>query len=219
MPLPLLGRFTPAPASPRPAAAAEPQPPSRDFLWHDLPLLVRPHDLDRFERFLALVEQRSGTLLHQQELARELDVAHRTIVRWLEALDACFLTLSLEPFEAPLARRLVRRPKLHVLGSAASLETEVVTELYRNARHAALTPELRYWRDSNGLEIPLVVQSEPDAPWIPCIIAPRATPAGEASLRRWMRLAGFQQGAVIERDPAPGTPRSSSVPHYALADF
>jgi len=220
MPLSLLGRFTPAPASPRRTLSTdEPSPPSLDFLWRDLPLLLRPHDLDRFERFFSLLAQRSGTLLAQQELARELDVSHRTIVRWLQALDACFLTLRLEPFDEPLSRRLVRRPKLHLLGSTTSFETEVVTELHRNARHAGLTPQLRYWRDSNGLEIPLIVQAEPGDPWIPCALAPRADPAAEARLHRWMRLSGLTRGALIQRAPTPGAARATPILRYALSDL
>jgi hypothetical protein len=217
MPLEILGRFVPSAREPWPMADAFPR--SRDFLWRDVPRLLRAHDAGRFERFAELVEQRSGALLDQQHLARETGVSHRTVVRWLHVLDECFLTLRVPSLDQHFGRRLVRRPKLHYLGSAAGFETEVVTEIYRNARHAALAPILRFWRDSNGLEIPLIVQAAADGPFVPCGIAERPGTADDARLQRWMRLAGTAAGAMIGLRRPLRQREGGPVRRYALSDF
>ena len=188
----MLGRCVPAV---KPAGPAAVWPHRNGFLDRDLAALVQVHDRDRFETFLAAARARTGLPLDQQALAREAGVAHRTAVRWLAALDACFLTLRLPPADFDFGRRLVRAPKLHFL-DAEEFESAVVSELYRNARHAGETPDLRYWRDSNGFEVPLVVQAELATP-VPVAIAAHPTPADTDRVRRWMALAGVAHGGVI----------------------
>jgi len=212
LPLHMLGRFVPS-ALPE-AEETAPWPRSRSFL-QDVPHLVQLEDADRFETFAELLEKRSGSLLHQLELARELDVSHRTIARWLDVLEDCFIILRLDPLEQAFGRRLVRRPKLHCPGVTDCFETAVVTEIYRNARHAGLTPVLRYWRDSNGLEVPLVLENE-DGTVMPVSIAEVPNPAQEGRLQRWMDLAGVRQGALVGSSARFLDRRSTRVLRYAL---
>lgn len=187
----MLGQFVPAVT----AGPEAPWPHRNTYLDRDIPALIHVHDSDRFEAFVTAARARSGMPLDQQALARETGVSHHTAVRWLAALDMCFLTLRLPPSDFNFGRRLLRAPKLHFL-DADSFESMVVSELYRNARHAGETPDLRYWRDSNGFTMPLVVQSELAAP-VPVGIAAQPTPADAERVRRWMDLAGVSQGAII----------------------
>ena len=202
--LEMLGRFVPAVVSTGPAATATDSG-ERKFLERDVRDLVNVHDLDRFEDFLRVARSCSGQILDQQAIADECGVAHRTVGRWLAVLEACFLTLRLPPARLDFGRRLVRSPKLHFL-EGGGFESQVVSEIYRNAQHAgeATGPAtgLRYWRDSNGFEIPLVVQSE-TAPVMPVGIVAVPTPAEVGALRRWMELASVKQGALIAERTGP----------------
>src|SRR5450759_4150054 len=192
--LEMLGRFAPwlGQSSRLPET---PQVSNRSWLDRDVRALINVHDLDRFESFLSFAESRSGAILDQQAIADECGLSHRTVTRWLGVLDACFLTLRLPASGIDFGRRLVRSPKLHLLESAC-LERRAVSEIYRNARHTGLVPGLSYWRDSNGFEIPLIVQTDA-APIMPVCIAAEPNPSVVARLRRWMDLAGVQQGAII----------------------
>jgi predicted AAA+ superfamily ATPase len=180
----MLGRFVPA--AERHVAPFARWPARRSFLEYDVRDLNGVRDLDRFELFLQTARQRSAQILDQQAIANECEISHRTVTRWLAVLDACFLTLRLPPAEMDFNRRIVRSPKLHFMHSE-NFESRVVAELFRNAKHEGEEPDLRYWRDSNGFEIPLVVQS------IPVGIAP----APIARVKRWMDLAQVSQGALI----------------------
>jgi len=221
LPLEMLGRFAPSvthsPGGPVtwPVTWPVPWPEPRSFLDLDVRELVRLHDVDRFEAFLRAARDRTGHWLDQQALANECGVAHRTVVRWLAVLDTCFLTLTLPPTSQDFGRRTVRRPKLHFL-EHAHFESEVVSEIYRNAHHTGDPPNLRHWRDSNGFAIPLIIESETALP-VPVVIAPQPTPADLAGLRRWMSLAGTPHGAVIGlTKPAA---RSANVLRYSLAEL
>jgi len=217
MPLELLGRFVPA--APRQPLESAPWVQNREFLWKDIPLLVQAHEPDLIERLFDLIAARSGAPLDRQALARELCVAHRTVARWLDALDACFATLSLAPLDLPLGRRLVRRRKLHVHAATSSFETEVVSEIYRNARHAGLDPELRYWRDSNGREVALVLRIEPESPPVPVAIEAIPSRRDLEWLKRWIQLAGLPAAAIVTRVPAPPELRTSRVLCYTSAQL
>lgn len=192
--LEMLGRFVPAPTPPVNAPVA-PAPSDRSWLERDVHALIHVQDLDRFESFVHSAEAQSGGILDQQAIARECGVSHRTVARWLGVLDACFQTLLLAPCGAAFGRRLIRGPRLHFLQSSA-LESRAVSELYRNAVHAGAVPDLTYWRDSNGLEIPLIVHVE-GAPMMPVCIAAEPNPSDVARLHRWMALAGVHQSAII----------------------
>ena len=208
LPLETLGRF--APSGTPPASDPPPWPVNRAFLDMDLPAMIRVHDRALFERFLDRAESRSGAILDQQALARELGVSHRTVVRWLEVLEAAFQIVLLPPYLETFGRRVVQRPKMHFLSGAESFESEVISEIYRNARHAGLAPELCYWRDSNGLEVQLVVDG------VPVGIAAEANPRMESAVLRWAELAGHSQGALITRRAAPEDRRAGRLARYAI---
>lgn len=211
--LEMLGRFVPA-AAPV-AATAAPWPLGRRFVESDVRDLVNVHDLDRFESFVRLAQAHSGEVLDQQALANESGVAHRTVARWLNVLADCFLTLRLAPSDFAYGRRLVRSPKLHFLTSDC-FESQVVGEIYANACHAGAIPDLRYWRDSNGFEIPLVVQLDTMSP-MPVGIAAMPNPTDESRLRRWMALAGVSQAAMIAQRGGAG--QRGGVLRYALGQL
>ncbi|MFN0101488.1 MAG: ATP-binding protein [Bryobacteraceae bacterium] len=206
LPLEMLGRF--AAAAVQSTGPAARWPTRRGFMESDVRDLVNVHDLDRFELFLRVAQSQSGHLLDQQALANRCAISHRTVVRWLEVLDLCFLTLRLRPADLDFGRRLVRGPKLHFLDSE-SFESQVVSEIYRNAHHAGNAPDLRYWRDSNGFEIPLIVQNV-----MPVAIAATPTPEVVTRLRRWMELARTTQAGLIGRSVAPA--RSGGVVRYSI---
>lgn len=216
LPISLLGRF---PAAPRASVPAHTWPTNRRGLELDILELVQVRELDQFEKFLHLAMGSSGTLLHQQQLAREAGVSHRTIVRWLEVLDACFLTIRIAPWPNDLGRRCIRRPKLHFLTGSGCFESEVVSELYRNARHAGDNPRFCYWRDSNGLEIPLLVGQDDGDNWIPVQIAERPSPADEGALKRWMRLANVDGGALICRQLPWKARKDQSISRYEFSQL
>lgn len=216
LPLAMLGRFLPAPAVRASVpTAARSWSVEASLLASDIRDLVHVHDLDRFQSFAEAARQRSGQLLHQQSLARQCGVSHRTAVRWLAVLDACFLTLRLPCATASFGRRLIRRPKLHFLYDGG-FESDVVAEIYRNACHAGERPDLRHWCDSNGFAIPLVVESHAFPP-MPVGIAASPTPADIAGIKRWLSLAGLRNGALIGQ--SGGGPPARPILRYSFGQL
>lgn len=193
LPFSVLGRFEVKEVS---GNALEGWPWSMAYWEKDLPGLIRLADRDLFERYVELVGARSAEVLNQLEVARELGVSHRTVVRWQQVLDVCFQTLTIPAAGEAYGRRLIRAPKLHALWRRDCFESKVVFELYRNARHAGMEIGMEYWRDSNGLEISLLLRVE-DAAKVPVGIAENPAPGWEERLTRWLALSGDASGALI----------------------
>jgi predicted AAA+ superfamily ATPase len=174
----------------------------------DLAMLVGARDIDRMMRFVEVARGWSGRGLDVLKLARETGVSHRTAVRWVEALDKCGVVVQVKASGETYGRRVVRRGKLHWLRESKVFESEVVSELYRNACHRGERVELEYWRDSNGLEMELV--------WgeVGVAIAEVGTPEVEGKLRRWLKMTGRERAALITRSGGVGQRRETRVLRY-----
>ena len=191
--LDMLGHFVPAQTGKPPRVA--PRVADYSSIDRDLRDLVQFRDVDAFYGFLEVASNMSGQILDVQRLARSAGISRTTAVRWLAILETCFLTIRIEPCDFDFGRRLVRSPKLHFLDSHV-FESRVVSELYRNAMHAGAPPDLRFWRDSNGLEVSLVYQSRGCLP-MGIHIAESPTALDFARLRRWMKLARASSAAIV----------------------
>ena len=202
----ILGRF----AASAPAAFSAPLSDERSWIERDVRELIQVRDLDRFELFLGVAESRSGAVLDMQAIANECGLSHRTVERWVGVLDACFQTMRLPASSLDFNRRLIQSPKLHFLNSE-SFESRAVSEIYRNARHSGLAPDLSYWRDSNGFEIPLIIQTGV-APPMPVMIVAEPNPTDVAKLNRWMELAEVRQGAIIAQ-------RAGKLPRKGIVSY
>jgi uncharacterized protein len=206
----MLGHFVPAQAGKTRQVA----PPAADYssIERDVRDLVQFRDFDEFCRFVEIASKASCRILDAQRLARLAGISRSTAVRWLAILDSCFLTIRIEPSDLDFGRRIVRSPKLHFLDSDV-FESRVVSELYRNAVHAGTPADLRFWRDSNGLEVALVYQP-PGSPPMGIHIVETPSALDFARLLRWMNLAGARSAAIISAQ-APD-PQRGPILRYGL---
>ena len=214
LPLAMLGRFAPTAThtvSPSTVSSAS----DRSWIERDVRDLISIRDLDRFELFLRFAESTSGAVLDMQAISNEYGLSHRTVTRWFEVLAACFKTFRLPASTIDFGRRLIRGSKLHFLESDC-FESRAVLEIYCNARHAGIAPNLAYWRDSNGLEIQLLIQND-DMPPMPISITATPNPFDVARLHRWMDLAQVDQGAIIAQRAGPA--RRKGIASYALGQL
>ena len=148
------------------------------YLERDVRELVNVGDLETFGRFLRLCAGRSGQLLNLSTLGADCGVTHTTASRWLSVLEASFLVMLLRPHHRNFNKRLVKSPKLYFLdpgllcyllrirsaeelrlhaARGAVFETCVIAEMFKDAYHRGVEPELYFWRDSAGHEVDLVL--------------------------------------------------------------
>jgi uncharacterized protein len=148
------------------------------YAERDLRQVLALRHLEEFRRFLRLAAGRVGQWLNAHSLAVDAGVSDRTAREWLDVLEASYLVWRLRPWHGNLGKRLIKAPKLYFcdVGLAAWLigirdatqlashplrgalfENLVVLEFVKHALNQGQVPDLHFFRDSNGLEVDLVV--------------------------------------------------------------
>ena len=144
----------------------------RTYLERDLQVLSSIAALPDFRRLMRAACLRSGQLLNQTELGRDVALPQPTVHRYLNLLETSYLLVRLPAFAVNRTKRLIKSPKLYWgdtgvalhLGElaepgGATFENLVLADLlaWRDARleHA----ELSYWRTAIGEEVDFVIET------------------------------------------------------------
>ena len=155
------------------------------YVERDVRELKNIGDLSRFTRFIKLCAGRIGQLLNLFSLAVECGISVPTATSWLSVLEASYICYLLRPDWNNFAKRLVKSPKLYFYdtGLACSLldikspeqldthysrgalfENMVINGFIKKAWNEGRETDLRFWRDSQGNEVDLLVYDSGDAP-------------------------------------------------------
>ncbi len=134
-------------------------------------------------RLLRLVAARHAGLINVADLAADARLPRTSVLRYLDVLEALFLTVRIPAWSTNLSQREIRAPKIFVTdpGLAAALrraevetmvlpevskgsegpiiEGFVLAELLRQAAAAADPPAISHYRSSDGVEIDLLVEA------------------------------------------------------------
>jgi len=181
------------------------------YVERDVRQLLKVQDLEVFQRFVRLCAGRSGQLLNLSTLAADCGVTHNTAKAWISVLEASYLLFQLRPHHHNFNKRLVKSPKLYfydvgllcwLLGirEAGQLathplkghifETMIVSECMKKYLNRGEKPPLYFWRDSNGNEVDLIVDTGTGL--MPVEIKSGQTVNRDffTGLEKWMRLGG-----------------------------
>jgi uncharacterized protein len=189
------------------------------YIQRDVREAINISDSTAFGRFLRAVAARTGQLLNYSDLARDVDIDHKTAKSWLAALEASGLVYLLPPYHSNVTKRLVKTPKLYFLDtglcsyltrwpspealeagamSGAIFETYLLAEILKSYWHNGESAYFYYYRDVDQKEIDLILE-EGDTLY-PVEFKKTASPSQSASkqfpvLARLKRKVGH--GAVI----------------------
>jgi predicted AAA+ superfamily ATPase len=149
------------------------------YVERDVRQLINLRHLREFGHCVRLLAGRTGQLLNHSSLGNEVGVSSNTITQWLSILEASFLVFTLAPWSTNIGKRLVKSPKVYfydvglacwLLGiktveqlqhhplRGALFENLVVLEVMKALRNQGLRDPLYFFRDSNGLEIDLLLE-------------------------------------------------------------
>jgi len=134
-------------------------------------------DLTTFEKFIKLCAGRIGQVLNVSSLASDCGISVSTANSWLSVLETSYICYLLQPDFNNFSKRVIKSPKIYFYdtGLACSLlqisspeqlkthylkgglfENLVISEFLKHYYNQGITPDLRYFRDSSGLEIDLL---------------------------------------------------------------
>ena len=133
------------------------------LLYEDLRDLSRIQDLKGVEQLLLMLPERVGAPLSINSLREDLQVNHRTVSNWIEALKKIYLVFSVMPWSRQISKAVRKETKLYfydwtmVSDEGACFENLVAVTLLRLVcrwNELGLGDfDLRYIRDHQGREV------------------------------------------------------------------
>ncbi|NLB54990.1 MAG: ATP-binding protein [Lentisphaerae bacterium] len=150
------------------------------YLERDVRRISTVADLSLFQRVLELLASRVGNILNINEVSKEAGVSTTTIRRWLSILESCGIIFLLRPYFKNLTSRIIKSPKLYFADTGivswllryptsqtlmrgpqggVFFENFVILELLKAMHNKMANFNLYYFRDSNGNEVDLLVES------------------------------------------------------------
>lgn len=150
------------------------------YLERDVRALVNVKDEAKFYSFMIACAARTGQLLNASDIAKTVDVDHKTIKAWLSVLQASNIVRVIEPFWPNIDKRLTKTPKIFFMdtglvchltrwttpdqlrnGAAAGhvFETFVVSEILKSFMNSGKSlHDIWFYRDAKKREIGLIIQ-------------------------------------------------------------
>jgi len=169
------------------------------YLERDLPNLRAVENLGDFRRLAQAACLRIGSLLNQAELGRDVGLSQPQVHRFLNVLEASFLTIRLPAYAVNRTKRLIKAPKLYWGDTAfalylsgeteprgAHLENLVLLDLLAWRELETPRPEILYWRTAGGVEVDFVIETPHRLLPIEVKTATRAVPADARGLENFL---------------------------------
>lgn len=151
----------------------------KTYIERDVRELKNISDLSVFHKFICLCAGRTGQILNTTELANETGISVLTVKSWLSILETSGIIFLLKPYYKNFGKRLIKSPKLYFFdsGLVCSLlgmenfqqiqthylrggifENMIISNYIKECFFKGKNPNAYFWRDSNGLEIDLLIE-------------------------------------------------------------
>jgi uncharacterized protein len=115
------------------------------IIREDLRDLSRIPDLSRIEMLASLLPERVGSQLSVQSLREDLEVAHETVRRWLNALDALYYCYEIKTYAKTVARSIRKEGKLYLWDWS---EVSFAGPRFENLIAGHLAKACAFWTDT-----------------------------------------------------------------------
>jgi predicted AAA+ superfamily ATPase len=183
----------------------------RTYLERDVRQLINVINESLFMRFLNILAARTGQELNLSALARDSGISPNTAKAWLSILETSGIVFLLRPYFRNINKRLSKRPKLYFTdtglcsylsswvspeslesGSMAGalFENFALMEIIKSWYHNGERPNFYYYRDSNQVEIDLLI--ERDGVFYPIEIKTSTNPV-KADIKAFDMFAQFEK--------------------------
>lgn len=119
--------------------------------------------IHKLELLVDLLRERVGSQISYASLARDLEIAPKTVKEWINLLEELYLIFRITPYSKNIARSILKEPKIYFFDSSmafnpeAHLENLVAVSLLKHLWFLEDTQgaktSLHYLRTKDGLEV------------------------------------------------------------------
>jgi uncharacterized protein len=204
------------------------------YVERDVRALINLKDLRPFQQFFSLLAGRIGQVVNYASLSNDVGVSATTVKNWISVLKASFVVFELSPFYENIRKRVIKSPKIYFsdTGLAAYLlgietpdqafrdplrgglyENLMILEILKSRLNTGKQPELFFYRDTNGIEVDLIIKEGRGLIPLEIKSAATFTPDFLKGLERFQRVAGKRcsKGYVVYNGPEMYTLRGIRV--------
>ncbi|MGA2090791.1 MAG: ATP-binding protein [Endomicrobiales bacterium] len=149
------------------------------YLERDLRQLSQVDSVVDFRTLMRAVALRSGGVVNQADIGRDIKVSQPTVFRYLNLLETSYLLMRVPAYARSKTKRLVKAPKAYYLDTGlaaflcgiyddtvshetrewgALLETLVLQHLITYGESMVPRPDVHYWRTVTGAEIDFIIE-------------------------------------------------------------
>lgn len=145
---------------------------TRTYLERDLQFVSNISSIPDFRRLMRAVCLRTGQILNQTELGRDVAIPQPTVHRWLNVLELSHLLVRLPAWSVNRTKRLIKSPKvywgdtglgMHLAGvtepTGAHLENVILLDILTWASAEPVHTNVFYWRTTAGEEIDFLIET------------------------------------------------------------
>ena len=209
---------------------------TKTYIERDVRKIINVRDETTFRTFIKVTAARTAQELNLDDIAKDVGVAPNTAKQWLSILRTSGLVFLLYPFHKNITKRLTKTPKLYFLdtGLAAHLagwttpesleagisagaffETFAIGEIMKSYWHNGESPEVYFYRDSDGKEIDLLIYQ--NNKYYPIEIKKHSTPklSDIAAFTTFSKIPGINLGYGCEicltPDLQPLSPTATAI--------
>jgi uncharacterized protein len=129
----------------------------------DVTDLSNVRSLPKIQLLIDLLRERVGSQISYASLARDLEVASKTVKEWIALLEQLYIVFRITPYHKNIARSLLKEPKIYffdptlAFDSKNHLENLVAVSLLKHLWYLEDTQgnhcQLHYLRTRNGHEV------------------------------------------------------------------
>ncbi len=160
------------------------------YIDRDVSEIINVRNKDKFHSFMQLLASLTGQELNYERIASDVGINGKTVKEWISVLIAGDIIHLLQPYsDRSTSKRIVKRPKIYFWDTGLAcylarvldaqslvagylkgpmVETFMVNEIIKTYRNARMDSPLYYYRDSNNVEIDLVMLKEGSLSLIEC---------------------------------------------------
>lgn len=150
----------------------------KTYVERDVRQLKNIENTSLFIRFLKICAGRIGQQINESSISNDCGIDVRTVRSWLSVLEQSYVIKVIQPFYNNFNKRIVKAPKMYFTdtGLACSLlairnveelklshfygalvENYIIIDLIKNNANDKKNQDFYYWRDSNGVEVDLIL--------------------------------------------------------------
>ena len=150
----------------------------KTYIERDVRDLARVGDELQFIQFVRVLAARIGCILNLNDVAKEVQISHPTAKHWLSILQTSGIVHLLPPYHNNAGKRVIKSPKLYFTDTGlacylarwnspdnlmtgamngAFFEAFIINEIIKSYINSGKEAEMYFFRDSNGVEIDLLI--------------------------------------------------------------